>query len=119
MEVGFRLFAGLSAAADVYEVFPSAAYAQLVETDDSILSISLRGFARGPKDMLDAYVAAYTVHEYLTGRGCAVGGGDGLGEIILPRPISPKYAEVLKWPRAEIPPTTGSLKGKDAPPPQR
>jgi predicted nuclease with RNAse H fold len=85
MEIGFRLFAGLAAAADVYEVFPSAAYAQLVEADGSVLSIDLRGFAHGPKDMLDAYVAAYTVHEYLAGRGSAIGGGDSLGEIILPK----------------------------------
>jgi hypothetical protein len=53
----------------------------------------------GPKDMLDAYVAAFTVHEYLVGRGAAVGGGDGLGAIVLPRPIAAGASSaVLRWP---------------------
>ena len=101
MEIGFQLFTALSRAneVEVYEVFPSAAYAQLTETSDSVLSISLKDFARGPKDMLDAYVAAWTVREYVAGRGTAVGGGDGLGEIILPRPLPGPATEVVQWPR--------------------
>lgn len=39
--------------------------------------VSLGGFAHGVKDMLAAYVSAFTVHEYLSGQGTAVGGGDG------------------------------------------
>jgi hypothetical protein len=98
MEVGFRFFSVLTEAADAYEVFPSAAYAQLAESEDAVLPISLKGFVHGPKDMLDAYVAAYTVREYLAGRGAAVGGGDGLGEIILPRPLPGQATAVLQWP---------------------
>ena len=67
MQLGFQLFESLSEHADVFEVFPSAAYAQLAESADALVSISLKGFARGPKDMLDGYVAAYTVHQYLAG----------------------------------------------------
>jgi hypothetical protein len=48
--------------------------------------------------MLDAYVAAYTVHEFLIGKGVAVGGGDGLGAIILPRPLKDIDARVMQWP---------------------
>jgi predicted nuclease with RNAse H fold len=105
MKVGFRLFAALSEHADVYEVFPSASYSQLDEDDTAVFSVSLNGFAHGPKDMLDAYVAAFTVHEYLARRGAEVGGGDGLGAIILPRPLPPTAGEVLRWPgKREEPP---------------
>ena len=58
----------------------------------------LHGFLSGPKDMLDAVVAAYSVKEYIAGRGMAVGGGDGLGEIILPRPVAEPGHPVLEWP---------------------
>ena len=37
--------------------------------------------------MLDARVAAVTVQEFIAGRGSEAGGGDGLGTIILPRPL--------------------------------
>ena len=98
MQVGFELFGSLSGQVDTYEVFPSAAYAQLAESADALVSISLKGFVHGPKDMLDAYVAAYTVQQYLAGRGAAVGGGDGLGAIILPRPVSFQPSDVFRWP---------------------
>ena len=53
----------------------------------------------GPKDMLDAWVAAATVREFVEGRGAEVGGGDGLGTIVLPRPIrEPAIDEVMRWP---------------------
>jgi hypothetical protein len=53
----------------------------------------------GPKDMLDAWVAAATVREFVEGKGTEVGGGDGLGTIILPRPLpEPVIGEVLEWP---------------------
>lgn len=77
---------------------PERGYAQLAASGDAVLSISLKGFARGPKDMLDAYVAAWTVRECVAGRGTSVGGGDGLGEIILPRPLRGPATAVLKWP---------------------
>jgi hypothetical protein len=53
----------------------------------------------GPKDMLDAWIAAATVREFVEGRGTEVGGGDGLGTIILPRLLpEPVIKEVLEWP---------------------
>ena len=104
MQVGFQLFGSLSGQADIYEVFPSAAYAQLAESADALVSISLKGFVHGPKDMLDAYVAAYTVQQYLAGRGAAVGDGDGLGAIILPRPVDAQPTALFTWPRGEEPP---------------
>jgi len=49
--------------------------------------------------MLDAFVAAATVREFVHGRGCEVGGGDGLGTIVLPRPLpEPVMSGVLAWP---------------------
>lgn len=67
---------------------------------DNLTTITLRlgYFAPGPKDMLDAYVAAATLREFLQGRGCEIGGGDGLSSITLPRPIRKPIPEVLKWP---------------------
>jgi predicted nuclease with RNAse H fold len=97
MRVGFALYSALSAYGEVHEVFPTASYHQLVEDRSAQLSICLAGFRNGPKDMLDAYVAAFTVHEFLAGRGAEIGGGDGLGTIILPRPL-PHGSEVLRWP---------------------
>ena len=53
----------------------------------------------GPKDMLNAWVAAATVREFEEGRGAEVGGGESLGTIILPRPLpEPVIDEVLRWP---------------------
>ena len=71
----------------------------LAQDPDARLTIPLRGFLPGPKDMLDAIVAAFTVREYLLGRGYAAGGGDGLGTIVLPRGIDAvKAGEVVNWP---------------------
>ena len=51
--------------------------------------------------MLDAWVAAATVREFVAGNGAEVGGGDGLGTIILPRPLpDPVVKEVLVWPKS-------------------
>lgn len=104
MRTGFELFRALSEEPEVYEVFPTASYRQLPSEDKAAFSVCLRGFAKGPKDMLDAYVAAFTVHEFLAGRGAAVGGGDGLGSIVLPRPVPAHPRQVFEWPRAETPP---------------
>lgn len=98
MRIGFSLFSALSQHADVYEVFPTASYHQLTRDQGAQLSICLADFEHGPKDMLDAYVAAFTVHEFLAGRGTEVGGGDRLGSIVLPRKLSPKDSDVLRWP---------------------
>ena len=54
----------------------------------------------GPKDMLDSWVAAATVREFIEGRGSEVGDGDGMGSIVLPRPLpEPVIKEVLRWPQ--------------------
>jgi len=100
MELGFALFTSLGKRVPTYEVFPSASYA-LMNGDPPIrIGVRLNGFARGPKDMLDAYVAAATVREFVQGRGSAVGGGDHLGQIILPRALPKPIEEVLRWPTA-------------------
>ena len=101
MLTGFKLFDALSAEDHIYEVFPSASYRLLAKDRSAVLSVCLSGFAEGPKDMLDAYVAAFTVHEYLAGKGTAVGGGDGLGVIVLPRPIHALKPKVLHWPESQ------------------
>lgn len=75
------------------EVFPSASCAQMPE-----LGADIRSRIRGArKDVLDAVIAARTVREYEQSRGGCVGGGDGLGEIILPRQVDRGLA-VHRWP---------------------
>lgn len=99
MQLGYCLFDTLKGLAPVYEVFPSASYRMLEQVDHPPISLVLSGFAGRPRDMLDACTAAYTVHAYMNGRGCEVGGGDGLGTIILPEnlPVSRSHP-VLHWP---------------------
>ena len=98
MKVGFAIFKELRGAyPHVHEVFPSASYSMLRDAPEVRLKIRFTDFVDGPKDMLDACVSAVTVREYVLGRGCAVGGGDGLGKIILPRPV-PDHS-VLRWPK--------------------
>jgi predicted nuclease with RNAse H fold len=98
MRFGFSLFRALEGSGEVLEVFPSASYTQLNESDEPRLEISFRAFAPGPKDMLDAFLGAVTVLEYKKGNGSEVGGGDGLGSIVLPRPIVGAPASLLTWP---------------------
>ncbi len=109
MLLGFSLF---EAVVDVdrvsaHEVFPSASYRMFEAAAAAgeaatlpTVTFSLERFVNGPKDMLDAIVAALTVKEYAEGRGCAVGGGDGYGTIVLPRPLTPRDAAhpALQWP---------------------
>lgn len=97
MQIGFDLFRDLAARYRTLEVFPSASY-RMLDVDSMTVPINFAGFARAPKDMLDAYVAAITALEFLAGRGCEVGGGDGLGTIVLPRPLPPAPAGILLWP---------------------
>lgn len=87
MRLGFALFSAFAAEGIAsHEVFPSASYRQL-ERDHSVRStIDFSAFFRGPKDVLDAVVAALTVAEFVAGRGCEVG-ADALGSIVLPRPL--------------------------------
>lgn len=95
---GFSLFQALDGIASCLEVFPSASYRMLNEAGDVRVEMPLSGFLQGPKDMLDAVVAAVTGREFLAGRGQEVGGGDGLGTIVLPRRITTPIQDVMIWP---------------------
>ena len=97
MQRGFQLYEALAHLGRTYEAFPTASYRQL-QGSGIKAEIDLGTLCAGPKDMLDAYIAAVTVREYELGRGCAVGGGDGLGTIILPRPLQDPIEAVLDWP---------------------
>ena len=98
MQYGFTIFDTLGGRAQTLEVFPSASYRMLSASDELRVDMPLSGFLPGPKDMLDAVVAALTGMEFLAGRGQEVGGGDGLGTIVLPRPIAKPIDAVLRWP---------------------
>jgi predicted nuclease with RNAse H fold len=99
MTLGFSLFRILEGLGDVHEVFPTAAYRQFESDTEPRVELSFSGFSPGPKDMLDAVLAAVVVREYALGRGCAIGGGDGLGTIILPRKVDPaRRPAVHRWP---------------------
>jgi predicted nuclease with RNAse H fold len=87
MKLGFRIFSELKDFQFVYEVFPSASY-KMLENENVKYELCLNEFNKGVKDMLYASVAAVIVYEFVNGRGCEVGGGDGLGTIILPRKLS-------------------------------
>jgi len=67
------------------------------DTNSPKMTINVSQFQPGPKDMIDAAVAAMTVHEYQQGRGSAVG-DDGFGAIVLPKPISDAPVSLLRWP---------------------
>jgi predicted nuclease with RNAse H fold len=86
MRLGFSIFNSLEEFPFVYEVFPSASY-KMLEKEKLMYELCLNDFVSGVKDMLDASVAAITVYEFISGRGCEVGGDDGLGTIVLPRHI--------------------------------
>ena len=99
MQLGFKFFSVLENGATVYEAFPSASYRLLQGQTDVRINADFSACSPGPKDMLDAWVAAATVREFVGGRGAEVGGGDGLGTIILPRPLpEPVIWEVMAWP---------------------
>ena len=102
MRLGYELFSALEPEArgsvTVHEVFPSASYAMWKDDPDAPkMRINVSQFQPGPKDMIDAAVAAMTVREYQQGRGAAVG-NDGLGAIVLPKPIGEAPASLLRWP---------------------
>lgn len=99
MELGFALFRSLGGSWSVYEVFPTASYRLLAGLDSPTIPLSFKKFSPGPKDMLDAAVAAFTLAELVAGRGCEVGGGDGFGTIALPTDLPvPSSHPVLTWP---------------------
>jgi predicted nuclease with RNAse H fold len=102
MLLGFEIYRQMKDFNNVFEVFPSAAYNMLKDDQDVKVTINFSNFFKGPKDMLDACVAAMTVYEFMHDRGTEVGGGDGLGTIILPRPlIGIPSRELLSWPDKE------------------
>lgn len=86
MKLGYNIFSALKEFPYVYEVFPSASY-KMLEKENLAYELCLNSFTGGVKDILDASVAAITVYEFVNGRGCEVGGDDGLGTIVLPRKI--------------------------------
>ncbi len=86
MKLGYQIYKSLKDFPFVYEVFPSASY-KMLEKENVKYELCLNKFTDGVKDMLDASVAAITVFEFINGRGCEVGGEDGLGTIVLPRKI--------------------------------
>jgi predicted nuclease with RNAse H fold len=97
MQLGFSK--ALEGLATVHEVFPTASYTLLKGNTDVRIDADFSACSPGPKDMLDAWVAAATVREFVEGRGTEVGGGDGLGTIILPRPLTePVIDEAMRWP---------------------
>ena len=98
MLLGFELFRTLGKIGTVHEAFPSAAYAMLEHDSSLQLTVNFARVRPGKTDMLDAWMAAATVREFVEGRGAEVGGGDGLGTIILPRPLKNPVAAVLSWP---------------------
>ena len=99
MQLGFAIFEALRDHT-AHEVFPSASYRMLPATAGVELSLVFEDFRPGPRDMIDAMAAALTVLEFEEGRGQAVGDGDGLGAIVLPRPLDAPIEAVLRWPGA-------------------
>jgi predicted nuclease with RNAse H fold len=99
MQLGFALFSCFKDREGVFEVFPTASYSIFKGRTNPKVTIDFANFSTGPKDMIDAFVSAITVLEYSEGRGCAVGGGDGLGSIILPGPLPVDNSHpILRWP---------------------
>jgi predicted nuclease with RNAse H fold len=97
---GFRIFAALEIRAQCLEVFPTASYKMFSDAKDMRVEVDLTKYGAGPKDMLDAVVAARTAMEFIQGHGQEVGGGDGYGSIVLPRKISSPIAAVMQWPES-------------------
>lgn len=98
MKLGFELFQTCEKLGVTYEAFPSASYT-LLENDPSLqLQVNFSNMSPGKTDMLDAWMAAATVREFVEWRGMEIGGGDGLGSIILPRTLESPIGAVLQWP---------------------
>jgi hypothetical protein len=67
MQLGFKLYGALEGLATVHEVFPSASYTQLQGNKDVRNDADFSACSPGPKDMLDEWVAAATVREFVEG----------------------------------------------------
>jgi len=65
MLLGFRHYSALEGYAKVYEVFPTASYACLHSNSEVRIETDFSACKPGPKDMLDAWVAAVTVMEFV------------------------------------------------------
>ncbi|MFT5469884.1 MAG: putative nuclease with RNAse H fold [Verrucomicrobiales bacterium] len=102
MKVGFDLYKQFENIDRVFvhEVYPAASYILLEGEHEPRISLDFSEFRVGPKDLLDACVAAATVREFALKRGCAVGGGDGLGPVVLPRKLKVSISQVMDWPDA-------------------
>ena len=99
MRLGFQLFSALEGLVTVYEVFPTASYALLQGNTDIRIDADFSACQPSPKDMLDAWVAATTVREFVEVGELKSVEGMGSGSIILPRPLpEPTVSEVLVWP---------------------
>ena len=98
MLLGFELFQALEKIGTTYEAFPSASYAMLEDDPSLVLTVNFSNVRKGKTDMLDAWMAAATVREFVEGRGMDVGGSDALGTIILPRRLKQPICGVLKQP---------------------
>ena len=100
MHLGYALFAALTEHPQVFEAYPAASFFLLKDRELPLVTISFANFKPGPRDMLDACIAALTVHQFMHGLGSQVGGGDGLGTIILPVPLPVSSDHrVLNWPQ--------------------
>lgn len=100
MKLGFKLFEAVcQSGATVCETFPSASYTQLhQENITDTIPIPVHQLKPGPKDMLDAAICAYTVRRFDLGKGCEVGGSDGMGTIVLPCKV--ESHPVLTYPQS-------------------
>ncbi len=67
MKLGFKLYEALEGLATVHEVFPTASYTLLQGNADVRIDADFSAYKPGPKDMLDAWVAAATVREFEEG----------------------------------------------------
>ena len=103
MKLGFELYEALQERGEVYEVFPRASFSVLDRSGVLRVELDLSIFSDHSHHMLDAFIGAVTVREYCIGKGFAVGGGDGAGQIILPRPPRDTSHPVLDWPNADGP----------------
>ena len=88
VQLGFKLYGALEGLATVHEVFPSASYTLLQGNTDVRINTDFSACKPGPKDMLDAWVAAATVRKFVRDRGTEFGGRNSLGTIFLPSPLT-------------------------------
>lgn len=103
MELGFAIFLQLGSRCRVYEVFPSASYRMLEGDDLTTITVRLGNFAPGGKDMLDAYVAAATLREFLQGRGARSEAATGWARLFCPGPYVRQSMKFCSGPHSRRP----------------